>query len=119
MRVLDLEEGLSIFKDAYSDVVKSAYVDDYNGESASIVITFYEDANLKSLNPTIKRFFRYFIGEIVFPNEFGSREDNMYMFDSYYLYKEANYEYLDALKSGNEMSFIKQKRKEDANKKRG
>ena len=110
MEICELEEGLNVFAERYSDMIKNAIVDDFNSESASIIVTYEEDANLRSLNPAIKRFFRYFTGTTVYPNEF-ARDEGYYMFDFVYKYADADYDFLEALSVGKEYRFINEKRK--------
>lgn len=106
MTIKTLEKALKILHNGYYSEIKDAYVDDFNSESASVVVIFEDDANLRSLNPKIKRFFKYYMNIDVFPNEF-MREGEYYMFDVCYLYCDGDTDYLEVFDTEEEAIFIK------------
>ena len=110
MLVSDLSQGLGILEQAYRNDIESAIVDDFNSESASVIIYWEEGVNLKSLNAKIKRFFKYFMDQDVFPGEFGL-ERGFYMFDLCYAYSSREDKYLAALSNENEKQYIKNYKK--------
>lgn len=102
-----LNNHLSLLKDCYQDDIRNAFVDDFNSESASIIIIWNPDTPLKSLNAKIKRFFRYAFNQNIFPSEYARFDEGYYMFDFSYTYIEENKEYLVSFKNSEEKSYIK------------
>lgn len=106
MDIKTLNIAVASLQQGYHNEIKNALVDDFNSESASIIICFKQNVNLKSLNAKIKRFFKYYMNQNVYPNEF-MREGDYYMFDVHYAYSTGNEDYLSAFNNNKESSFIK------------
>lgn len=111
MTIDNLQYVCEVLETRLREEIHSVTVDDWNSESAHIIIYPEKYTNLRSLSPKIKSFFKYSIDRdftVSYDQDLG-----YYSIDTPYVYDVVDFDFVRAYKEGTEANEIKRIKKEE------